>query len=148
MLANWFALPKVLLRRKVLNKHYCLNIIPLVVSRPLRFYHGCAMTRILLRQASDVSTSSRPSTQPHNNGFPIAISSLFELQPTSGFALPSVPEWDSGTFLGFCPFQRHHHRTSQTRSTSRRSPLTGFVHLIAGPSLIMTGELVPSHRHS
>jgi hypothetical protein len=86
----------------------------------------------VLRQASDVSTSSRPSTQPPNIGFPNVARSLCKLRSTSGLAPSTLPKWDFGTFLGFFPFQRHHHWTSQTGLPSCRSPPTGFVHLSAG----------------
>jgi len=86
----------------------------------------------VLRQASDVSTPSRPSTQPPNIGFPNVTQSLFKLRSTSGLPPSTLPERDSGTFLGFFPFQRHHHWTSQTGLPSCRSPPAGFVHLSAG----------------
>lgn len=90
------------------------------------------MTHIWLRQASDVSTSSRPSTQSPPRQFPIVSTSSSRLRPTSRLLRLHHPDRLPEISLGFGPFQRRNHRTSPTSFQTRRSPLTGFYNLPAG----------------
>jgi hypothetical protein len=90
------------------------------------------MTHIWLRQASDVSTSTRPSTQSPPRQFPIVMTSSSRLRPTSRLSHLHHPDRFPEISLGFGPFQRRYHRTSPTSFQTRRSPLTGFCNLSAG----------------
>jgi hypothetical protein len=90
------------------------------------------MTHIWLRQASDVSTSTRPSTQSPPRQFPIVMTSSSRLRPTSRLSHLHHPDRFPEISLGFVPFQRRNHWTSPTSFQTRRSPLTGFCNLSAG----------------
>jgi hypothetical protein len=119
----------------------CRSLSPRVLSRSRYDAHW-------LRQASSVSTPSRPSQRPPDNGYPLSYPSSFRLQSTTRHVLPLSPGWDPGTSLGFCPFSAIITGRDKRDFRPRSSPLTGFHNLTAGLSSRMTYGFIPPRKHS
>lgn len=94
-----------------------------------------------LRQASSVSTPSRPSPQIPDDGVSIIDIFSSRLQPTSRYVHPDVSGRKPETSLAFLPFQRHPLLTRQTGFRTRRSPSTGFRNLPTGSFVHTTARV-------
>jgi hypothetical protein len=83
-----------------------------------------------LRQASDVSTPSRPSTRPPDIGLRFCPLSSCELQPAPRFAAHPYPS-EGGISFGFFPFSAVTTRRDGRASNLTRVPPPGFHNLLA-----------------